>query len=83
MTKTKNFNLEIFIAQKNKAVEDSVQEKVDELRFAIIERLDSQDARMIATEAVCENIKKIFQNTKGDIRRHETLCYEIGTKFEA
>ena len=38
---------------------------------------------MLTTESVVESIKTIFENTKGDIRRHETLCYEIGTKFEA
>ena len=38
---------------------------------------------MITTESKCETIKHIFDNTKGDIRRHETLCYELGTKFES
>ena len=29
-----------------------------------------------------ERIDRMYQAMKGDVRRHETLCYELATKFE-
>ena len=37
---------------------------------------------MQETQFTCEKIDKLFQGLKVDTTRHETLCYELATKFD-
>ena len=48
-----------------------------------MEKLFEQDVIVLQANARSDRIDKMYQSMKVDIRRHETLCYEIATKFEA
>jgi hypothetical protein len=49
----------------------------------MLDRLADQDNNITEVMYTSDRIDRMYQAMKADVLRHETLCYELATKFEA
>jgi hypothetical protein len=49
----------------------------------MFEKLGEQDTLATETNYRCERIDRMYSNMKEDLIRHESLAFELATKFEA
>lgn len=57
--------------------------ELDKLMVQVINRLYEQDNSITENKFTTDRVDRMYQAMKEDVKRHETLCYELATKFEA
>ena len=63
-------------------VRDHFEAKIVDLTEEIYKRLNEKDATMVDMQSDAGKVESQFHGIKEDIQRHETMCYEIASKFE-
>ena len=48
----------------------------------MLESVADQDNKATETKFMVDRIDRMYERMKADICRHETVCFELATKFE-
>ena len=72
-----------FTEKSCNAVRDSLKKELAKLQKKVFASVMSQDNAMFEAKLNTERIDRMYKVVRDDIMRHETLCFELATKFDA
>ena len=62
---------------------EQVKKELDKILTKVLESVADQDNKATETKFMVDRIDRMYERMKADICRHETVCFELATKFES
>jgi hypothetical protein len=59
-----------------------LRDELAKLLTRVLTSLEDQDNQATSTLYTVSRIDRMYDRMKGDVVRHETLCFELATKFD-
>ena len=59
-----------------------LKKEIGTLYKHVLTTLNDQDIKATESNYTIQRVDRMYRRMKNDITRHETLCYELATKFE-